>query len=130
MLFFRNIPRGNTGDTLGSGRSGSCIGNEKAADIFSYGIILWELLTGKIPHFGIGPGLIKDYVNHKIRNKEEIIPFPKAGNIVLRCIASKCLMIKPEDRISLDNIIKYLTKANKCYEEVDEAILEMYNFVS
>ena len=39
-------------------------------------------------------------------------------------------MIKPEDRISLDNIIKYLTKANKCYEEVDEAILEMYNFVS
>ena len=103
---------------------------EKTADIFSYGIILWELLTRKIPHPGIAPALFKDYINHKINNKEEIIPFPKTGNIVLRCIASKCLMIKPEDRISLDNIIKYLTKANKCYEEVDEAILDMYNFIS
>ena len=103
---------------------------EKTADIFSYGIILWELLTRKIPNPGIPKDLFKDYINHKIRNKEDIIPFPKEGNIVLRCISSKCLMIKPEDRISLDNIIKYLTKANKCYEEVDEAILEMYNFVS
>ena len=95
---------------------------EKTDDIFSYGVILWELLTWTIAHSIIPEGLFPDYIKHKM-------PIPKIGNIVLRCIVSKCLMIKPEDRISLDDIIKYLTKANKCYEEVDVAILDMYNFV-
>ena len=110
---------------------------EKAADIFSYGLILWELLTLKAPFSdlkNINPRTdrdkFKNYIKLKIQNNEKVIQIPKSGNIVLRCIASKCLMNKPEERISIDNIVNYLSRANNCYEEVDEAIIEMYHFVS
>ena len=109
---------------------------EITSDIFSYGMILWELLTGTTPYsnvFGnskVNKESIKNYIKQKFDNNEEIAPIPKDGNIVLRYIASKCLQYRPEDRLSLDTIIKYLSKANKCYEEVDEVTLEMYNFIS
>ena len=109
---------------------------EITSDIFSYGMILWELLTGTTPYsniFGnsiVNKESIKNYIKQKFDNNEEIAPIPKDGNIVLRYIASKCLKYRPEDRLSLDTIIKYLSKANKCYEEVDEVTLEMYNFIS
>ena len=106
---------------------------EKTADIFSYGLILWEILTGKIPYFNIdkkAPENVINYIKERVKKKQEIMPIPKQGNIVLRYIISKCLEYKPEDRISMDDIVKYLSKANKCYEEVDEVTLEIYNFVS
>ena len=111
---------------------------EKTADIFSYGLILWEILTGKAPYYNLvidkkHPDSKQPYVNYikqRVQNHQSIMPIPKKGNIVLRYITSKCLEYKPEDRISMDDILTYLTKANKCYEEVDKVILEMYNFVS
>ena len=109
---------------------------EIASDIFSYGMILWELLTGTVPYCNIFKNdiiidkkSIKNYVNMKFENNEEIIPLPKDGNITLRYITSKCLQYRPQDRLSLDEIIKHLSKVNKCYEEFDETIFEMYNFV-
>ena len=109
---------------------------EVSSDIFSYGMILWELLTGTTPYYNVfGNSMVdketlKNYIGKKNEKKEDIAPIPKEGNIVLRYIALKCLKYKPEDRLSLDTILQYLSKANKCYEEVDEVILEMYNFVS
>ena len=110
---------------------------EKTSDIYSYGLVLWELLTRKIPYsdaFDIKKSYTKqdyeDYFQKKIDNNEEIIPIPKNGNIALRFIVSKCLEYNPKDRINVDNIIKYLSRVNKCYEEVDETILEIYNFIS
>ena len=108
---------------------------EATADIFSYGMILWEILTGKTPYYNINKSFftkqqLKDIVNEKYENNEEIVPIPKTGNIVLRFIASKCLQYEPEKRLSLNSILKYLSRANKCYEEIDEVAVEMYNFVS
>ena len=99
---------------------------EKTADIFSYGLMLWEILTGKTPY----SNMTIDKIIERLKKKEEILSIPKHGNIVLRYIISKCLEYKPEDRISMDDIVKILSKANKCYEEVDKVILEIYNFVS
>ena len=109
---------------------------EITADIFSYGMILWELLTNSTPYYNVfknsllNKETLKKYIDKKFANHEEIAPIPKDGNIVLRYIASECLKYKPEDRLNLDNIIKILSKAYKCYEEIDEVTLEMYNFVS
>ena len=107
------------------------------ADIFSYGMIVMELLTEKIPYsdivkseVGKDRDIIKEYVNDKIENGEDILPIPKTGNKVLRYIVANCLQARPENRMNMGQIIKYLSKANKCYEEVDEVTLEMYNFIS
>lgn len=53
-----------------------------SSDIFSYGMILMELLTEKIPYFDVfnyevGKEIIKKYVNEKIENDEDIINVPK-----------------------------------------------------
>ena len=110
---------------------------EISSDIYSYGMILWELLTEKNPYYYDFPNqkivnkkIMNEYLKKRYENNKEIVPIPENGNIVLRYITSKCLKYRPEDRLSLDVIIKYLSKANKCYQEVDEVILEMYNFVS
>ena len=105
------------------------------SDIFSYGMILMELLTEKIPYFDVfnyevGKEIIKKYVNEKIENDEDIINVPKTGNYFLRNIIPGCLRANPEKRLSLNEIIKILSKANKCYEEVDEVSLDMLNFLS
>ena len=106
-----------------------------SSDIFSYGMILMELLTEKIPYFDIfnyevGKDIIKRYVNRKIENNEKILPIPEEGHIVLRYIVSKCLDANPKNRLSMDEIIKLLSKANKYNEEIDEVALDMANFLS
>ena len=105
------------------------------SDIFSYGMILMELLTEKIPYFDVfnyevGKDIIKKHVNRKIQNNEDILTVPKTGNYFLRNIIPGCLKANPEERLSLNEIIKILSKANKCYEEIDEISLDMLNFLS
>ena len=104
------------------------------SDIFSYGMILMELITEKIPYYDVFnydvvKDIIKKYVNKRIQRNEEILQMPQNGNKILTYIASKCLEARPESRISLDKIIKYLSKANQLYEEVDEVTLDMFSYL-
>lgn len=106
-----------------------------SSDIFSYGMILMELLTEKVPYFDVfnyevTKEIIKKYVFNQINQNKPILPLPENGNKVLRYIASKCLEAKPENRISMEKIIKILSKANQLYEEVDEVTLDMFGFLS
>jgi len=105
------------------------------SDVFSYGMILMELLTEKIPYFDVfnyevKKEIIKKHVNEKIENNEDIVNVPKTGNYFLRNIIPGCLRANPKDRLNMNEIIKILSKANKCYEEVDEISLDMLNFLS
>ena len=106
-----------------------------SSDIFSYGMILMELITEKIPYYTVfdyevTKEIIKKYVNRQIAQNKPILPLPETGNKILRYIASKCLDAKPENRLSMETIIKYLSKANQLYEQVDEVTLDMFSFLS
>ena len=43
---------------------------------------------------------------------------------------ANCLQARPENRMNMGQIIKYLSKANKCYEDVDEVTDDIFHFLS
>ncbi len=98
---------------------------EESADVYSYGMILWELITGDIPYYGMTPnqiiGLVADF--------GKIVEVPKEGHPALKRLIKNCLIYEPERRPSLDHILKYLDKVitkNKSYDNLTE---EIENFI-
>jgi serine/threonine protein kinase len=77
---------------------------ETSADIFSYGMILWEIITQEIPYYGINPYQVISLV----ADKKQIVKVPEQGNNTLRKIVKKCIQYEPEQRPKLDEIVEYL----------------------
>jgi Protein tyrosine and serine/threonine kinase len=77
--------------------------NEKA-DIFSYGVILWELLTRQCPYDGMSP--IQCALSVLNRNQRPDIPkwCPQPMYALIRA----CVNREPDDRPSFEQIIKSL----------------------
>ena len=96
------------------------------ADIFSYGMILWELITYKIPYHNIDPMKIVDLIT----KEKKIVKVPNEGNPVLRRIAQRCIQYEPRDRPSLDVVLEVLGKVNKENSLVDNCTEEIYEFIS
>lgn len=96
------------------------------ADIFSYGMILWELITYKIPYHNIDPMKIVDLIT----KEKKIVKVPDEGNPVLRRIAQRCIQYEPRDRPSLDVVLEVLGKVNKENSLVDNCTEEIYEFIS
>ena len=96
------------------------------ADIFSYGMILWELITYKIPYHNIDPMKIVDLIT----KEKKIVKVPNEGNPVLRRIAQRCIQYEPSDRPSLDVVLEVLGKVNKENSLVDNCTEEIYEFIS
>jgi serine/threonine protein kinase len=86
--------------------------NEKC-DVFSYSIILWELLTGKCPYYGKIPCLLSIVHN----NERPVIPpwCPPA----LQGLIRSCGQREPEKRPSFLQIIGALESANELQKFVN-----------
>lgn len=98
---------------------------EESSDVYSYGMILWELITGDIPYYGMTPnqiiGLVADF--------GKIVEVPKEGNLALRNLIKNCLIYEPERRPNLDHIIKYLDKVISKTKSDDILMQEIENFI-
>jgi serine/threonine protein kinase len=78
----------------------------EASDVFSYGMIVWELITNEIPYYGMTPNQIIGIV----ADCGKIVEIPSVGHTALRTLIKHCLAYQPERRPTFDYIIKYLDK--------------------
>ena len=83
---------------------------DKSADVFSFGVILWECLTGKKPWEDLNPMQVVGVVG--FRNK--CLPLPDIGDPFLIDLCRQCMAIDPKERPTFADIVnriesKYLS---------------------
>jgi len=77
------------------------------ADVYSFGVLIWEMVTGQVPHAGIPPfRLIALLANQDVR-----LPIPKNCSASLRRLMKKCMHKEPTKRY---DIICNLEKKAEC----------------
>lgn len=98
---------------------------EEASDVFSYGMIVWEMMTGKVPYYGLAPNQIVGLV----ADCRKIVEIPKEGNSALRKLVKNCLQYVPDKRPSFEEIIVYLDKVMDFMNNHDYIMDEIYQYV-
>ncbi|KAL6651351.1 hypothetical protein ACP70R_010276 [Stipagrostis hirtigluma subsp. patula] len=82
--------------------------NEKC-DVYSFGVILWELLTLQQPWSGLGPAQVVGAVAFQNRR----LPIPKDANPELAALVESCWDDDPRQRPSFSSIVDTLKKLLK-----------------
>jgi serine/threonine protein kinase len=99
---------------------------ETCADIFSYGMILWEILSREIPYYGINPYQVISLV----ADKKQIVQVPAEGNQALRKIIAKCLEYEAHKRPKLDEVVDYLQNLRNYVKGYDLKLQELYEYLN
>jgi len=87
---------------------------EECSDVFSYGMILWEMMTCEIPYYGLTSiqiiGMVSDF--------RKIVEVPNSGHPALINLIKGCLKFEQEKRPTVEFIIKFLEKAIMQYKSI------------
>jgi len=87
---------------------------DEKADIYSYGMILWEIISLEIPYYGINPyKLISLVAEKKIK-----VVIPDEGHVLIKKLIEWCLEYDRAKRPTLDKIVAELERVqnlNKYY---------------
>jgi len=74
---------------------------DKAADVFSFGVVLWECLTGEKPWEDLNAMQVVGAVG--FRNKS--LPAPESGDPFLIDLCKQCMAIDPKERPTFTDIV-------------------------
>mmetsp|Transcript_27799 Transcript_27799/g.24426 ORF Transcript_27799/g.24426 Transcript_27799/m.24426 type:complete len:361 (-) Transcript_27799:923-2005(-) len=82
---------------------------QETADVYSFGMILWELITGEIPYYNVP---ISDIIVNVGQEKKQV-PIPTKGPPLIVKIVGDCLNFDPKERPSFKEILSQLQQRNK-----------------
>ncbi|XP_038060335.1 mixed lineage kinase domain-like protein [Patiria miniata] len=86
---------------------------DKPIDIYSYGIVMWEIASGSKPYEGLDGSQIREFVLQK-KNK---LPLPKACPGEFKKLIDDCRQFDPENRPIAGDIVDRLQKLRSSLEE-------------
>lgn len=81
----------------------------EASDVFSFGMILLEMLTGEVPHAGRSPAQITGTVGYFA----EKLKAPSKAGKEMRHLVNNCLLFEAERRPNFQDIVKHLDKVEQ-----------------
>jgi serine/threonine protein kinase len=98
---------------------------EEPADVYSFGVIVWEMLTNRIPYVGRSIAHITGIVGY---HREKLtVPRDRQSSATrkhsiyakLRKIVNNCLIFQPEMRPSFQNIVEYIESIEMLQPEAE-----------
>jgi mitogen-activated protein kinase kinase kinase 9 len=81
----------------------------KASDVWSFGVLLWELLTGEVPYKGIDPLAIA----YGVAVNKLKLPIPSSCPSIFSELIHGCWHSDPHKRLTFEQIIECLTEISK-----------------
>jgi len=82
---------------------------DEYSDVYSYGMILWELMVRKVPYYGLKINQIVGSVGYG----DKQVPIPETGNEIMRILMKKCLNKDRKKRPSFKQIADFLKESDK-----------------
>ncbi len=88
------------------------------ADVYSFGVIVWEMLTGEIPYMGRSLAQIAGSVGFHGCDQLQLLPpedIRDASYLYkhLRKVVNNCLRFDPQERPKFEHITKKLSKMER-----------------
>ncbi|KAL6069929.1 Tyrosine-protein kinase receptor [Balamuthia mandrillaris] len=88
--------------------------HSEASDAFSYGVLLWEMITRKVPWRGLDAA----QVIVRVSKENTRLKVPKDADPILAKIIRKCWKEKPEQRITFQQIVDKLSSHLSALEAI------------